>query len=99
MISHAILFSDPARVVGDSVNRGLESGADGSFVAAGGVLPGFPTDSYVESWCFADDLVCSFSKNPASMAIFLNDTARFHSRPYLNIGETVALQVAMDLTG
>jgi hypothetical protein len=33
------------------------------------------------------------------MAIFLNDTARFHSRPYLNIGETVALQVAMDLTG
>ena len=99
MISHAVLFSDPARVVGDPENQGLGGGADGSFLAVGGTLPSFPPDINVESWCFADDLVCSFSNNPVSLGLFINDTTTYHSRPYLDIGKTVALRVALDISG
>ena len=97
-ITHAILFSDPARLVGDSANRGYLSGSDGSFVSVTSAqLPGMPSEVDAESWCFEDDIVCSFTWDPAGLVAFGADSSRFHTLPYQNIAASLAFEVARDL--
>ncbi len=97
-VALAVLFSDPAREVGDTVNRGYLDGPDGSFVeAAGARLPGMPSSLNAQSWCFEGDLVCSWNWNPVTIWSFRSNSTQLHSEPYTAIADDLAVQLAPTL--